>query len=492
MKYIKLVGIFILLLYSWISYSQTFTIKERIYDNFPIVEIKIHSQNPNEYTKKDFRIIEDGKEIRFDLKKLKSTQLDNDNKNKNILILVENLKKSRLKFFKQVLKNSIPEIVKMGDKVNVAHFDVVRANGKTIFKMLPYYTDNSDELLNSVEKIKTKIDKYNENVLWNVDLWTAISDGIDELNSQFENNKFLIVLAIGSNNPTSSIKTIETPKNEALKSNIPIFFIQKTDQRIKHWKNYNIGKDTYGNYVRTRDYNVAADSMIVFMNNALKNHRGSTYKLTYRSSLPKDGKNHYTKIYLDNIEKEFNTTTKKNGFFKNLWIKHKIGTILFISFFLFGLTLLAFLFIGNNNNDNKSTAQYTNEKLPDTEEIDNKYHRKYSKKDYKTIIKEMKNNGSFPKLTYNINGHFYHFTIKEPFVSIGSSNENENENDLVLNHESVCKKHAIIFFKNRNYYIDKVNELCIVKVKGNRINKSELLRHSNKILLGNLELIFTK
>ncbi len=463
-------------------------------DSFPKVTIELTIHNLNDYDKKEFKIQENGNNLEFKLEQIESKSIADERK--NILILVERFSKKRINHFKGTLKGAIPQITKSGDKINIAVFDVVRDSGnKTIFPILPNFTDNIDSLLNAVESIKRKPNKYlrdsNGKLPSDVrlDLYQGIFEGLEVLNDNFIKNKFLIVFSAGRNNNAGTIKS-DIIKQYAIKHNIPIYNMQYFIEGYGNTNLSDVAEETSGEHYNSQYVNKSVDKLVTFMKNAVVKNLGKTYRLTYTSSFPSDGAYKNINLSVDDKVKSIPINTPKQGILEEIWLSYKWLFFALLSLLFFAILILAFSFINNSDNETKN-FKTDNDFYPDNYQNDiNTKYTKSNKKNHNEksidMIAKMKKYGSLPILVYKKDNIIKHYTIKKPTISIG----NALSNDLVIDDDKVENVHAYIYFDNNGYWIKSIKN-SLIKVKGEKIKNNKKLQNTHRIFLGKSEIIFT-
>lgn len=492
-------GVFILsvflLFYGEIS-SQIFTINKTNLDSFPKVEIDVNVHDLKSYSYSDFKIQENGVDLDFDLSKIESKEITNYSK--NILILVERFKTKRIKYFKKVLADAIPRFIENGDSINIAVFDVVRNSGnKTVYPLLSNYTDNIDSLLFAVENIKKKPDKYLKNTYGKMpsdirlDLYQGIFEGLQHLNSHYKNNKFLVVFSAGRNNDAGTIDA-NTIKKYARNHNIPIYNMQYFIEGYGNTNLKDVAEETSAkHYSSSIKWQRTSDKLVEFMNGAVVNNTGHTYRLTYNSSFPLDGNLKNINVSLKDKKIIVPINTPKVNIFASIWRKYKLLIIVLLSLAFLGLLFLVLSLTTKSN----AKVKFEN---PDYNNLD--YNYDYDIPDYsdsytssyqndnisEDIISKMKEFGAFPKLFYKKNDAIISFIIDRPTISIGKA----SSNDFVIDEKSIDKIHAQVYFANECYKIKNINNSHIT-IRGNKIHEDVKLTNGLRISLNNVELIFT-
>jgi len=470
--------------------------------NFPSVNVKFNLSNPEVLESDAFEFIENGESIDFSLVHLPVRE--DTTAPIQVLILVEDLFRSnRNSFYKSVLLESLPQIVNSGDRFNIATFNRNRAD-KNIFPLLDDYTDDLSTLIKAVKDIKTDENIFTKNK--SSDLYHAIYDGLNQLNSTSGKNKFLFVLSSGFNNDKSSHDSFLPSKQYGVEHKIPVYSIQYFIKGGEMHKVPALCKETYGDYIITKKWREGADAMMRFANESFRKGLGQNYRLSYTSNLAQDGE-----IYTPNIEVKgknysFNFHAPDKPFWSKMWDEYFQYTLLAIlaALTILGITIGLFfntrqVSISNSNKiaselemvkaRNSETSNIINRQSNELNRLKLENQKRIQQVEIKNIEKkllsEMNGSGKVAYLHYNQAGTFKKFKINRPLIRIGRS----QDNNLILSNSTVSRNHAEIYFSNGKYFINDRNSTSGIVVNGIKTSGKPLL-HNDSIELGKVVLTF--
>lgn len=101
------------------------------------------------------------------------------------------------------------------------------------------------------------------------------------------------------------------------------------------------------------------------------------------------------------------------------------------------------------------------------------------------LVALMKTKNLSPRLMWELEGVKSSFDMTKPTVTIGR----DPGNDLVINHPSVSRQHAIITYDGYGFYIIDTNSTNHVIVNGT-VQAQTVLRSADMIQLGQVKIIF--
>ncbi len=101
------------------------------------------------------------------------------------------------------------------------------------------------------------------------------------------------------------------------------------------------------------------------------------------------------------------------------------------------------------------------------------------------LLQEMRMRGNLPWLIVVHEGKEYRYEIDDPLFTIGR----ENTNKLCLPSTTISRRHALIKFSDRNYFVEDLNSSNGVLVNNMKV-KEIILSHGDVIQLGSVYLTF--
>ena len=519
--------IILLLFFSTNSFSQNIVLKQDVNtEHFPNISFKINIFNPETKSKEAFKVLENGVPVDFDLE---SSTPEVKDPSKVVLILFEDMyrqeKDYQRRSFKLILQNSLPQTVNSDDLFNVAVFDRNRDGSTPLRFLSDSFTNDANELIERLKKYNKPLDRFNSQK--SSDLYNAINDGLLYLNKNFEGkNKMLVVLSGGKNLELSNYNSLGDLVILARKYKIPVYSVQY--MVYEHENIDALAQNSYGKYFHVQgtyklsgDHSpqTAADSLTVFLNNAVQRLQGKDYTISYNSSFEKDGKLHLITIKTDGAEDNISFKSPVCDYV--CWFnKNKTLALSILGGFLLFLILLFFL-IRNNRKKRKEIMKLKEEAVlkkiaqqehelqeqkqkasmleQKTIEAQRKLEeekkqllleeeKKRKEEELKKIIKEMKAVNGFSKLKIVLpNGEVFDWLIEKPEITVGRS----DDNDLQLKDQTVSSHHFKISYNNHEYYIKDLNSSNGIVINGKRVESAKL-QNNVAFQVGKVKILFIK
>lgn len=483
-----------------VVWSQSEIAKTTLIDSlFPKVNLSISINTPENFDVDDFQIEENG--VAIAPVSLVSKTLLHQDKPHYVLILIENLNQpDRLAFYKNTLIKTLENEVHKNIFFKVAVFDRVRENGtQAVFPLNENYLNDTQQVIEIINSINAKKDVFGNNK--SADLHLAVYEGLTLLETENTPNKSLFLLSSGFNNKWSSHTSSESNKAFAERNNIRIHSLQFRIQGFEHHKLTDLVHATFGTELITNS-NAEAVNFLQKSLWELPLKTGFEYQLEYNSSLPLDN-NTYTgivKVKEKQIPFSFKTPiNKKSNNLIRFGIVAGVVSLILLSFFLFRTQKRQkeekALFENQMtekeleiNELNHKTTEHTNtlkkvekERLEAQQKINDEI--KESSK-----ISAMKSIGSLPTLYFSLgeNNGSKSYLMNKSNISIGRS----PQNDLVIDHPTVSRSHALLYFENDNYFIEDQNSTSGTFLNSKKVSK-EKLSNQSVLTLGKIHINFS-
>jgi FHA domain len=472
---------------------------------YPEVSLIFNVMNPDIKGEKTINVLENGNKKEFILSKILSNNKNVD-KGKVVLFLLEDMcdttHPGQKKFFQSIMFNTISGSMANNDMANIAVFDRSRKGESVLHYLLPQYTNDMLEIQRAVSNFKSKNDLFYRQL--SSDLYYALYDGINDLVKQFpEENKVIILLSAGKNNIESSESSPDRAIRLAKTYRIPIYSIQYRMQGWEHNRITPISKSTYGKEVITNDNMVAIDSLTKFLNESHKVVMGNTFRISYITEFPQDGKTHHFYLFLNGIQNKIEFETPGLSLWKTL-VKHKkysipAAIILFVLIVLFVFikaravkkrkkNKVEFVKAIQNGETNKKTIEEQQKQLEILKKQNVQRHKKnLDEEHYQKYVKEVINRGIQPRIIFNSKSGKQVLNIRKPIVIIGR----DPQNDIVLHDQQVSRKHAKIYYSERKFIIEDLGSRNGTYVNQARIKKMEIQK-GDSIEIGAIKLMFVR
>lgn len=462
------------------------------FSDFPTTSIEFHTRSWREIQLNKLELRENGKQISA-ISIAKNPLSEVLPRNKMVLILVQNHYSSKgipqRSFFKNILKNGLANSVNPGDKIVIATFDWYR-NGKYIFfPSTPEFTDNIDDLNESVEAITAPTPLSNSQK--GSDIYAALNESLDFLSASKDTlAKSIILLSDDFPNIVSSIVPADI-KRKSLDKDIPIYAVSFNinTSRYNLTTQNEICIPTNGDYYLSVDNDVVSSSekFEEYLKQMLKRQMGSSHKLVYKSELKRTGE--VFPLQLNILGSETLELDVKYPFHLIEWIKEKPLMFILYLFIVIIIIFSSIFLIRRIKVQKAKKIQQQQEQSRNIEQgkielailqqeqalINKKYEKDKIEMSQKIRDEKLRNifisSEKKPKLNYTYQGRSVIVPVKDFKTTIGRS----PENDLVLDFPFMSKKHLKIELSEDGFfYVFDLNSTNGTLLNNVRISTAKL------------------
>jgi hypothetical protein len=486
-------------------FGQQSTLKEGKVDlsEFPVIKLQVHDRNPSQLSEADFKILIDENEILPEVKPWGKSHLHG----KTLLILVEvhylKERRNQLDFFKNILQNSIHQLIGDDDRFALATFDWTRKENNN--KVLRFETDtfnsNKEDLNKIIEQIKPGSNLGLKEK--SAEILLALNESIELLSKFSGQGKTILLLSSEFSNIYNSSISVGDLAAAARLKDIAIYTLRNPVGMAEKYNLRQLATETFGTsetfQINEKD---SASAYLKRLHDLIAERAaGNSYELSFSSGLEKDGS--YNKLEIiskhGNLNIEFNApkASIKEMFFQYLY--YWIG---FFGVILAGLTLILFYFRKQKKKrilretELADQARMQKETLDDVKKIATNQEEELKKlkalNDSELLKgyllkkqKEMLSYGPYPRLQ-NLQINLEHI-IDHYEYKIGR----ESDNTLTLEDVSVSRHHATINFTEGNYFIEDQQSTNGTRLNGTLVGQSKMiLSDQDKITIENLHFIF--
>jgi len=457
--------------------------------NFSIENTEVISENPykfkilltskNKISKENIQILQQSQNIDFEF-----TPLNVTSNSKSFCILVETTGFTHQEPIKN-FKNSILKFVNLlneGDKVALCSFSEASSNEGTSLKVLTKeFTEDKALIKSTVSKLVSKPDSNAK-----ADIYKSIYEALDWMAEQkdLSETKYLIVFTAGIDYGLSSIKR-EDCESKAKKLRIPIYtLVHRTWSPYSGYNFKLLSDNTQGHFnfidkeKQILEFLSAALNLNEKSSSVLSNH----YELVFIPEKVNSGINIFeVKVKDETLNAEFVVEKK---------IETQMETLLFLGVGL-GILLIGIgLFLKNKKNTTNEISNEVNQSNLDNHSEITESSKVASNSDIsKTMVNSL--TSSEPLKTAIASSHIptlkvvsvsgvQHFTIEKLPIKIGR----DDTNDLVIQDNSVSKKHAELYFEKGFFYLVDLDSTNGLVVNGQKLTKVQL-NENEKVYLGN-------
>jgi len=246
----------------------------------------------------------------------------------------------------------------------------------------------------------------------------------------------------------------------------------------------------------------ACAAMLEWYNKIDESYFGHDYRFTFESSMKRGDDPQTVAVNIKGVE--YQEQYMPPAFSLKEWIKeHVLLTVLMILLVLILIVLAIVLsVVGHKKKARKLKDLENKQRIAEAEAQQaiaqansslDEYKRQQEKNrvaDQERAKQErlatlMKTKNVYPRLVYEIEGLKSTYDMTKPTVTIGR----DAGNDIVLNHSSVSRQHAIITYDGYGFYIIDTNSTNHVLVNG-MVQAQTLLHSADTIQLGQVKIIF--
>jgi hypothetical protein len=500
-----------------VAQNYELDIKKIDLDEYPKIKAEVWSRDPRGLDTSKFAILESGKEVKLSFKgKRDSVQ---SKKNKSIVFLVLNPGRSargeaELEWYKRVLRESLNNTtITKGDKIDILDFNQ-QFSGQILYP-------SSLSLTDDVNIINLKIDalspRYNDPsacakggslVLPAIDQTIAL---IKEKNLDMPTGIVVI-----SDDVVCGSNQIEGLLEKSKRNNIPIYSITFSAFRTPWNSIQQLTEKSFGEYFQDFAYGGSTENSISqltgYLNSFLTRHKGILYKYEWTTKLPKGGKQETLNLKYKEVSTDYDFVTPKRNIIEWVIDNPIYGALIFV----FVLLIIGGIILYTKRQkeqqkrqkeqlyslqrDQEAKAASLSNKLQQQEQelnqirereqrekflIEEQKRAELKEREQKELIRQMKLRGVLPTLDCMTPDQNFMFTITKPEIIIGRS----KECDLVLNYQTVSKKHCRIIFVTNGYVLEDLRSSNGTTVNNRSIQKIGL-KHGDVIRLGEVVLNF--
>ncbi len=456
--------------------------------NFNIENCEVLNDNPykikvdftgNKLIKKEEIKVQHGdKELDFEF------QFDDSNspKGRVFCFLVETTGFSYgepIKNFKNAISQFL-DLLNPEDKVALCSFHEATLDKGTSLKILSKeFIEDKTTIKNLTNKLVAKIDTNAQS-----DIYKSIYEVLDWMSEQKDlpEEKYLILLSAGINQSQSAIKREDCEK-KSISLNIPIYSVINKTWTAYSGDNFKLLSDnSKGKFMFVdKSQSITEFLSAAFNLDADKSILSYKYKIIFQPENVQSGMNTFDLVIQDEkVKGEFIIEKKMNTHFETiLFLAAGVGVLLIgIGFFMKGKK-------EDNPSSKPSSTPVSHSNMTQTPPKSEIKQSNLANTIVNTppIVEVQKTaiaSSNIPTLRIvSVNGTQNHRIEKLP-LTIGR----EAYNDVVIQDNSVSKKHAELYFENGFFYLLDLDSTNGLVVNGQKITKLQL-KENEKVFLGN-------
>ena len=482
-------------------------------DAFPEVSFVWHDDGVDLLTENDVRFLkENGLSKPFTMQML---QRDAQNAGHHIVILWEDFMEiSKGKDIRagqhEFVKNSINQFLSsnelsVDDEVMVAQFHR-SINTTTVMQPLGDGFSNDFGYLKDLVMSHRHSDRSFADAPNSTDLYTAVREAIELLRDLPEDGKSRAVYLFTSGHPrnVAGADSADQVLMLAQRCNIPVYILEYYPASGVALEPSNFAKATEGDFKAFDQNEVeqACTAMLGWYNKIDEAYFGHDYRFSFESSMKRGDDPQTVAINIKGAE--YQEQYLPPAFSLKEWIKeHVLLTVLIILLILMLIVLAIVLsVVGHKKKARKLKDLENKQRVAEAEAQQaiaqansslDEYKRQQEKNraadqeraEQERLATLMKTKNVFPRLVYELEGSKSTYDMTKPTVTIGR----DASNDLVFNHSSVSRQHAIITYDGYGFYIIDTNSTNHVIVNG-QVQTQTVLHSADTIQLGQVNIIF--
>lgn len=479
-------------------------------ENFPEISFVWNAADPEAFQKSQFVLTENDEKINFDFEVLPKSSVASQKK--SILFLWEDMKSHSHQSdnTKELLKDFFRKTVfSPNDRFNIAVFNR-KANGeKGVLKpLLSDFVSDNARLADVVSDYQKSNKDFKEYPI-STELYTAINEGINMLKSESSDRVGVIVVVTAGLNLKAAGSTTEmgTTCKNAIEAGIPVYVVKYWEPSGDSPEVNSLAESTFGKTILLTDKKVqeALFELQDLYKNLDSRSYGQDYKLTFTTTAKRDGKEHPIRLTVNKVDQQIPKFTAPNMTF-GIWVKEHLLLFILLVVLLVGLIVMTILLIvfgvkkrRRKEAENKAKLQQEIDRANQEQE---RWRREQERKEQERRAEEarkaqeaeanrlfqlMQTKNVYPRLRCSDSAKSFSYLINKPVTKIGRN----EDNDVVLNNQTVSKYHAEIRFTGAAF--DIVNKSTSYKqgvvVNGQFFQKATL-RSGDVINLGEALITF--
>lgn len=509
--FVRLFALVFLLLGSNFLQGQFYQIGEPQTDSFPDITVKLGTRDPQPRTADFFKVKSGSNELPH---LVTSTVGPDSGQAKSVLILWELLsypeRNKQNAYFRELLKEALPDLLQQGDQVSVATFAWTDLEGgtRTLNFLNPDFSEDVTDLLEKVESAKPPGGK-NVQANHGSELFPAMTEGIGYLTGQKDRAKVMVVLSAefpNLYNPKSDNALVIAKAREA---EVAIYNYRYKVKAAKYNLN-EIASATYGQTLQVdpEDIGGSVEQIQAQMDAASRRSAGMEHQITFTTDHENDGKVHQVQI----VGGTESITVGYNAPAVSLMerIRSNLLWVIIIAVLVLGLVVLLIVMsrrrklnllrkaqeqqreIDNLAEKGEAAetrlAQLAEERQKEDEkrrQADLKARELEAQKDFERLRAEMFSGGKSPRISVFLGESSEIIELPGPVVVIGRA----SDSDIAIDHDTISRHHAQIVYENGVYHLQDLGSTNGTFHNGNSAEQA-VLKHGDTITCGSVRVMF--
>ncbi|GHT39387.1 hypothetical protein FACS189437_02600 [Bacteroidia bacterium] len=466
-----------------------------------------HEDDPEQKQKADFVLKdESGKPINFDFA-YQSPNAEDVSKQKTILLLWEDMAQhgtGQFDFTKNTLSGFFNEVETLpADKFAVTAFNRRKNNLRLLKPLTNGFVSDKSQIINAIQNYKHSTETYRE-FPNRSDMYTAIREGLELLQSGEENVKAIVVFTAGYPMTNSGSDSEPQVLLKAQSMHIPVYVIEYITKSGLAPDSENFAKSTYGLFQYYTEANKAKSGLKEIYATMGKRYLGQDYQINFPVEIKSDGKTHSFGLTVSGVPQDpISITAPALSLW--VWAQDNLVLAIGIAVLIVVLIILLILFIRKSLKKKEAAQQakldeVEEKRKKDKEESDRQIRninvqRIKDEERRKREVEEqaeaerlshlMKIKNLYPRLQCKVDDKVFTHNVNAITTTIGR----KDDNDLMLPNKTVSSHHAKIVFTGSEFDIFDTQSANKVIVNGQFVKRATL-KNSDIIGLGEAVIIF--
>lgn len=483
-------------------------------ENFPKVSYIYHDYNPEKLKRSDFRNLKENDNIcDFDFRIISKNY---SSATRHTVILWEDMAvygNRQYNFTKKVLSGFFDEAdIPSGDKFDIAVFNR-RKNAPSVLNDLTNgFTSDMEKIRRCISQYPVSKEHY-RTFPYCSDMYSAVREALDLL-KPYNGVKCVILFTAGRPMVNSGTDSEAQVLLLAQRLHIPVYIFQYYAPAGVAAESEGFAKGTYGKFAFYKDAETAKDTLIYLYPKMAKRYYGHTYQLTFNSKAKRGDDACDVTFKVDGREIREQFTPPEFSF--KVWIKEHAVIFSVSLILLVVIVVLTVCLLVHKRKVRKSKAvDHLTDVQPvpmstdtDTgtgtstgtfkesfgEEIESPLGETLTITGENTKIIDNEVRGTsdlmhtknlYPRLHCRTDNGRLVYNMQKPRITIGRA----DDNDLVLQNDSVSRHHAEIVFNGQYFEIIDNNSTNKVILNGILIERAAL-KNCDTIALGEVSIVF--
>ncbi|MDR0834570.1 MAG: FHA domain-containing protein [Candidatus Symbiothrix sp.] len=468
-----------------------------------------HEDNPEQKQKADFVLKDESdKPVNFDFA-CQSPNVADVEKQKTILFLWEDMAQhgtGQFNFTKNALSGFFNEVSISADKFAVAAFNRRKNEPLSLKQLTGGFVSDKSQILSAIQQYKRSTETYRE-FPNRSDMYTAIREGLELLQSGEENVKAIVVFTAGYSMKNSGSDSEPQVLLKAQNVHIPVYVIEYITKSGLASEPENFAKSTYGLFQYYTAADQAKNGLKDIYATMTKRYLGQDYKINFPFKAKPDGKTHSFGLTVSGVSQDPVSITAP-AFSLWVWIQDNPVLAIGIGVLILLLIMLAIIWIIKSRKKREAAQQSEIERIEKEQQAvaaaardeaaknkqdllayqqgeERKKQEAQEQAEAERLTLQMQTKNLYPRLQCKVGNETFSHNVNAITTTIGR----KEDNDLILSNGTVSSHHAKITFTGSGFEIFDMKSTNKVIVNGQFVEHATL-KNADIIGLGETVITF--